>query len=131
MVQDILDHFKRIITIAENMRITKSSLRSTTGSRRIERMPVFWYEWAHPVTKESAMNKPIELNVYGRIVLAVKSDEGWHLMYKGREGKNRPAHDLVVPDFIEETELVGYLSDLCHEWATVKFPAVYRIFNDA
>lgn len=77
------------------------------------------------------MHQLIELNVYGKIVLARHSFEGWDLRYKGQDGKSRPAHDLVVPDFIQETEIESYLSDLCHEWASEKYPTVYRIDKDA
>lgn len=73
------------------------------------------------------MQTPIELNVYGKIIIARQSLEGWGLRYKGKDGKSRPAHDLIVPDFIREEDLIGYLSDLCHEWATDKFPTVYRL----
>ena len=69
----------------------------------------------------------IKYNVFGRIVLAERSDEGWRLSYVGNEGKMRPADDLVVPDFIGEEELEGYLADICHEWATDQNPDVYRI----
>ena len=75
----------------------------------------------------TAMNKPIQLNVYGKVVIASQSAEGWKLHYKSNDGKRRPAHDLIVPDFIGEDEIIGYLSDLCHEWASEKFPTVYRI----
>ena len=66
------------------------------------------------------MNKAIKLNVYGKLVLALKSDHGWEIFYQGNDGKRRLADDLFVPSFISEEEIEGYLSDLCHEWATDK-----------
>ena len=72
------------------------------------------------------MSKSIRLNVYGKYIQARKSDHGWELFYIGGEGKSRPAYDLIVPEFITEVELIDYLSDLCHEWATEKNPRVFR-----
>ena len=45
----------------------------------------------------------------------------------GDEGKMRPAEDLMVPDFITEDQLIIYLSDICHEWASEKYPDVHQI----
>jgi hypothetical protein len=73
------------------------------------------------------MKVQIKYSVFGKIVLAERSDKGWALYYVGNEGKIRPAYDLVVPDFIGEDELEGYLADLCHEWGTGQYPDVYRI----
>ncbi len=71
------------------------------------------------------MGKNIKLNVYGRLLMAKQSEQGWELFFLGNDGKNRPANDLVVPSFINEKELVIYISDLCHEWATEKNPDVF------
>jgi len=69
----------------------------------------------------------IKINVYGRVVTVEKTDDGWAVFYPGADGRRRPAEDLVIPDFIDESELEIYLSDLCHEWASAKHPAVRRL----
>ncbi len=73
------------------------------------------------------MNMVIKLNVYGKIVSVQKSDQGWEIFFLGNDGKRRIANDLVIPSFITEEEIEGYLSDLCHEWATDKNPDVFLI----
>ena len=72
----------------------------------------------------------MKFHIYGKILLANRSEKGWSISYVGDEGKSRPADDLIVPDFIEEDELEDYLSDICHEWVSDKHPNVYRILNE-
>ena len=69
----------------------------------------------------------IKMSVYGRVVTVETTDGGWAVFYPGADGKRRPAEDLVIPDFVGESELENYLSDLCHEWATEKYPSVRRL----
>jgi hypothetical protein len=71
--------------------------------------------------------KPSKISVYGRLVTVEKTDSGWRVFYPGADGKRRPAEDIVIPDFVGESELENYLSDLCHEWASEKHPAVRRL----
>ena len=73
------------------------------------------------------MDNSIRLNVFARQVIAVKSEDGWQLFYSSADGKRRPADDLIVPPFIAESEIVSYLEDLCHEWASYKHPGVRRL----
>jgi hypothetical protein len=60
----------------------------------------------------------MKLNVYGKIVEAIYTNNNWKLYYLGDEGKKRLANDISVPSNIKEKELVNYISDICHEWAT-------------
>ena len=69
---------------------------------------------------------PITINVYGRLMTVEKRDNGWRVFYPGADGKRRSAEDIVIPDFVGESELENYLSDLCHEWASEKHPTVRR-----
>ena len=73
------------------------------------------------------MHKSIKIDVFGRQVLAVRSEEGWQLFYLSGDGKRRPADDIMVPAFVTESEIVSFMADLCHEWATEKHPEVHRI----
>lgn len=56
-----------------------------------------------------------------------KTDSGWEVFYSGVDGRRRPAEDIVIPDFVDQSELEKYLSDLCHEWATDKHSSVHRL----
>jgi hypothetical protein len=71
--------------------------------------------------------KSIKFDVFGRRVLVVESEAGWSVFYLGPEGKRRPAHDILVPPFVSESELERYLADLCHESATERHPHVRRL----
>lgn len=66
----------------------------------------------------------LKFSVFGRQVLVVESNNGWSTFYLGAEGKRRPATDILVPQDILESDLKGYLADLCHEWASERFPDV-------
>jgi hypothetical protein len=51
------------------------------------------------------MHKLIKLDVFGRQVLAVRSEEGWQLFYIGGDGKRRSVDDLIVPSLLVEKGL--------------------------
>jgi len=68
-----------------------------------------------------------KFNVYGRVMAAEKSSQGWTLFDIGGEGKRRLANDIVVPDFVSENELAQYLGDMLHESASPKHPDVLRL----
>ncbi len=70
---------------------------------------------------------PIKIKVYGVLVIVEKTDSGWAVFYPGADGRRRSAGDIIIPDFVEESELENYLSDLCHEWATDRHPSVHRL----
>ena len=60
----------------------------------------------------------MKLNVYGRIVQIEQATDSWKAYYVGNEGKRRPAVDIVIPKHINRENLLEYIADLCHEWAT-------------
>ncbi|MDF2179548.1 hypothetical protein P2G88_14945 [Aliiglaciecola sp. CAU 1673] len=64
------------------------------------------------------------LNVFGREVEVVRRERAWKAFYKGNEGKKRLAQDIFIPGELAENEIVGYVSDLCHEWACARYPVV-------
>lgn len=66
----------------------------------------------------------MKLDVFGLKIEAILKPEGWEIFYLGSEGKKRPASDIVVPSFITEEKLAGYLADLLHEFATPENPLV-------
>lgn len=69
-------------------------------------------------------SRTLKLDVFGRLVLVVESNDGWAAFHLGAEGKKRPAKDIVVPADIPESEIEQYLADLCHEWVTEQHPNV-------
>jgi hypothetical protein len=73
------------------------------------------------------MTQLLKFSVYGKILAAQRTEYAWRLFYAGDEGKMRPADDLVAPEFITEDQLIIFLSDICHEWASEKYPDVYKI----
>ena len=73
------------------------------------------------------MNKPIKLDVFGKLVLAVQTNDGWEMFYLSEGGKRRLATEIFVPNFVKETEIEKYIEDICHEWATEKHPNVRRL----
>jgi hypothetical protein len=60
----------------------------------------------------------VKLNVFGRIIEVIRDDSCWKVFYLGNEGKMRPADDIHIPAQIKEEDVVNYLADICHEWAT-------------
>jgi len=69
----------------------------------------------------------IKLNVFGYPVLIENRGGEWAAYSLGTEGKRRPADDIVIPASIGEAELVRYVADLCHEWASARHPNVVRL----
>ena len=71
--------------------------------------------------------KTLKIDVFGKDVLIVEKDGGWEAFYLGNEGKRRVAKDITVPSSISESEMIQYLDDLCHEWATDRNNSVKRV----
>ena len=69
----------------------------------------------------------IKFDVFGRHVLAVRTEVGWQMYYVGGDGKRRAADDLIIPPFVKDIEMERYLADLCHEWETKAHPEVRRL----
>jgi hypothetical protein len=69
----------------------------------------------------------IKLDVFGRLMLAEHTASGWQLFDLGSDGKRSLATDIVIPDFVSESELDKYLDDIFHESATTKRPRVRRL----
>jgi hypothetical protein len=76
---------------------------------------------------ETGIERLIELDVFGRRLQVVRAGRSWSVFYPGSDGKRRPASDIVVPDSVEEADLIDYLADLCHEWASQEHPHVIRL----
>ena len=73
------------------------------------------------------MNKSFKLDVFGKLVLAIHTNDGWEMFYLSEGGKRRLATEIFFPNFVKETEIENYIEDICHEWATEKHPNVRRL----
>lgn len=62
----------------------------------------------------------MKFNVFGRYVEVVRKKDSWLVYYLGSEGKKRIAEDILIPSSVQDDDLVEYLADLCHEWASHK-----------
>jgi len=60
----------------------------------------------------------LKLNVFGKEVEVIRNNNSWVVYYCGNEGKKRIAHDIKLPANLPESDVVTYIDDLCHEWAT-------------
>ncbi|WP_026375563.1 DUF7661 family protein [Aestuariibacter salexigens] len=69
----------------------------------------------------------MKLDVFGRHVEVSKRDGAWTVFYLGDEGKKRPAADIRIPDSIGEDEVIAFIDDLCHEWASPDKPSVLSL----
>lgn len=66
----------------------------------------------------------MRFSVFGRELLVRRERERWVCYYPGNEGKRRLARDLLIPDDATAAEVAGHLADLCHEWASRRYPSV-------
>ena len=66
----------------------------------------------------------MKVEAFGRELLISREGEKWVVYDLGSEGKKRPASDIVIPATVLEPELVQYLGDLLHEYASLRNPEV-------
>ena len=65
-------------------------------------------------------------DVFGRIMQAQRMDGRWQLFLVGAEGKRRLVPDVTVPAHLSAEELLTFLDDLYHEFASPSHPSVRR-----
>jgi hypothetical protein len=65
-------------------------------------------------------------DVFGRMMQAQRTDGRWQLFLLGAEGKKRPVPDVSVPPHLSADELLTFLDDLYHEFASPSHPSVRR-----
>lgn len=78
-----------------------------------------------PAQQPEAHGYP-RFNVFGRIVEVRREGALWRAYRVGADGKRTPL-GFVIPDFVEEHELVQFLEDLFHESASPHNGDVHRI----
>ena len=70
----------------------------------------------------------MKLNVFGRMdIEVIRRGDAWLCFYLGSEGKKRLAPDIHIPSSISGEQLIGYLEDLLHEWATPQNHKIERL----
>ncbi|WP_024461509.1 hypothetical protein [Marinimicrobium sp. LS-A18] len=61
----------------------------------------------------------MKLDIFGKQEMEVVRHNGeWLAFYCGNEGKKRKAQGVIIPESLSEREVVDYIDDLFHEWAT-------------
>lgn len=61
----------------------------------------------------------MKLDIFGKQEMEVVRRNGeWLAFYCGNEGKKRKAQGVIIPGSLSEREVVEYIDDLFHEWAT-------------
>lgn len=65
-------------------------------------------------------------NVFGRLLQIEKFQNEWRAYHLSNDGKRRPS-SLVIPNFVQEDELIQYLTDIFHENASPKHPEVLKV----
>ena len=61
----------------------------------------------------------MKLDIFGRMSLEVKrSGQEWQCFLLGEEGKKRKAREIHIPSSVKDDDVIEYLEDLLHEWAT-------------
>lgn len=69
----------------------------------------------------------LRFNVFGRVMGVARAQGEWKAVYIGTDGKNREAHDVVIPSSVTASELTAYLADIFHESASPENPEVIRL----
>ncbi len=69
----------------------------------------------------------MKLDIYGRIFEVVRKDQRWFVFILGNEGKKRPADNIFIPSHVVETDVIDYLEDLLHEWASADSQWIKRL----
>jgi len=61
----------------------------------------------------------MKLDIFGKMEIEIlRKDGGWEAYRLGDEGKKRKLHDLKFPKSLPENEIIGFVEDVYHEWAT-------------
>jgi len=61
----------------------------------------------------------MKLDIFGKMEIEILRKDGeWEAYRFGDEGKKRKIHDLKFPKSLPENEIIAYVEDVYHEWAT-------------
>ncbi|EKJ84863.1 hypothetical protein CLV96_1028 [Leptospira meyeri] len=60
----------------------------------------------------------MEYYVYRKKIIVEREKERWIVFYSCNDGKRRVAEDIYIPSEVKKENLLQYLEDLLHEWAS-------------
>lgn len=67
-------------------------------------------------------------DVFGRLLGVKRTPDGWQVFRVDQgQGKHSRLHEVVIPGFVTEDEVAGWLDDIFHESASEKHPVVVRV----
>ena len=69
----------------------------------------------------------LRLDVFGRRVQVVRDGQSWTAYESSGDGKRRRMQGMVIPAELSSDEVVRYIADICHEWASPKNPHVITL----
>jgi len=69
----------------------------------------------------------MKYSVFGRKLEIFKNQGKWKVFILGADGKKRIANDIFIPSDMKECDLMIYLEDLLHEWATPEKDEIHKI----
>jgi hypothetical protein len=78
---------------------------------------ILWFFLGPRIARVDGREMPdaLRFNVFGKIMVAERSIDGWQLFVLGGEGK-RSSAGVVIPIFIQEDEVGQYLDDIFTRW---------------
>ena len=68
----------------------------------------------------------MKVSAYGRELVILRENESWRVFETGNEGKRRLVKDICIPDTTGSADIVQYLSDLLHEYASDRHSGVFE-----
>jgi hypothetical protein len=69
----------------------------------------------------------IRFDVFGQRMAVRRRDGAWKLYALSDDGKRLGVTDALIPSDLEESELLTWLADIYHEWASPQHPDVTRL----
>ncbi len=66
----------------------------------------------------------MRVDAYGRDLEIRREAGSWQVFHIGNEGKKRPAREITIPPSVRPDQVVDYLADLLHEYASARHPEV-------
>ncbi len=69
----------------------------------------------------------MKFDVFGTVIEVARREGAWRVFYLGGEGKKRLAEDIVIPASVSQEDLIEYLADIRHEFASAAHNDVLRL----
>ena len=69
----------------------------------------------------------IKFNVFGTLMSVQRKDQQWLLFRESDTGIRARVYDVIIPVELKEEELLTYLDDIYHEYASERHGKVIRV----